>query len=212
MIWNWLRSLFANREERLPEPEPDPLVENRARAVQRARLMTQLPTRYVLGAGGRDPKADTPLTKRDGVLGSDCIGLTCWALGHDRYQPGSFDFYSGWINTDSMMMDARRDCTWYAPTAMPVPGDVVVFPSIIADGVRQRIGHIGLIVEVPDDLPPDVWSEPAASRRAWLQRIKVIDCASSAARRNRGHAVAETTAAASWDKPDAMFCRLVREV
>jgi hypothetical protein len=38
----------------------------------------------------------------------------------------------------------------------------------------------------------------------------VIDCAGSRIRKERGYAVAETTAAASWDKPDAMFCRLAR--
>jgi hypothetical protein len=174
-------------------------------AVARARRIAAKPSTYVLGAGGRDPQASTPFTKRNGVLGSDCVGFTSWCLGHDRFQPETFDLYDGWINTDSLMADARGARQWYREVDVPAPGDVVVFPSLHAGGKRIRIGHIALVVEVPGDMPVGVWTRE--DRRAWLSRVKVIDCAGAAAR--RPYAVKETTAAASWDKPDAMWARLV---
>lgn len=188
--------------------KPDPLAANRARAVERARRIAASKSTYKLGAGGRDPLAETPFTKRDGVLGSDCIGFTCWCLGHDRFQPDTFPVYDGWINTDSLMTDARDKQTWYAEVKRPEPGDVVVFPSIHKDGKRVRVGHIGLVVEAPEDMPDDVYALPAKERRAWLAKVKVIDCAGAASRKQ--YAVKETSAAASWDKPDAMFARCVR--
>jgi hypothetical protein len=178
-------------------------------AVERARAMALVKSLYILGAGGRDPKAKTPLTKRLGKWGSDCIGFVLWCLGHDRYQPETFELYDGWINTDSLMMDAKGARSWYAPVAIPEPGDVVVFPSIYKDGKRIRMGHIGLVVEVPADMPENVYGLPAAERRAWLAKVIVIDCAAASAR--KPYAISETTAAASWDKSDAMFARCVRE-
>ena len=81
--------------------------------------MATVKTTYILGAGGRDPKASTPLTKRNGAVGSDCVGFTSWALGHDRFQPESFPYYDGWINTDSLIMDANGERSWYEPIARP---------------------------------------------------------------------------------------------
>lgn len=184
-------------------------IDNRARAVDRAQRIAAMPSRYVLGAGGRDPRALTPFTMRDGVLGSDCVGFTSWCLGHDRYQPKTFPRYDGWINTDSLMADANDARTWYGPVSRPEPGDVVVFPSIYRDGQRRRMGHIGLVVDVPDDFPED-FHFAHHDRSLWLTRVAVIDCAGARSRREKGYAVAQTTAAASWDKPDAMFARCVR--
>lgn len=199
---SWLSSILPWLERAEP-------VANRERAVDRAQRIAAMPSRYVLGAGGRSPNAVTPFTVRDGVLGCDCVGFTSWCLGHDRYQPKTFPHYDGWINTDSLMSDARDTCTWYEPIARPEPGDVVVFPSIHRNGARVRMGHIGLVTDVPDDFPDD-FRFTQADRRSWLAHVTVIDCAGAASRRANGHAVAETTAAASWDKPDAMFARCVR--
>lgn len=187
----------------------DPLAANRARAVERAHRIALNRSLYIMGAGGRDPKAETPFTKKGGLLGSDCVGFTCWCLGHDRYQT-SFPLYDGWINTDSLMSDAIGRRTWYSAIAKPEPGDVVVFPSIVKDGKRLRIGHIALVTDVPADMPDDVYALSDTERRRWLLKVKVIDCAGAHSRKLRGYAVAETTAAASWDKPDAMFARCVR--
>jgi hypothetical protein len=83
---------------------------------------------------------------------------------------------------------------------------VVVFPSVHRGKIRM--GHIGLIVEVPAGMPENAYALPAAERRQWLARVRVIDCAAAAWR--KPHAISETTAAASWDKPDAMFARCKR--
>jgi hypothetical protein len=211
MFLNWIVELFRAHKDKLTvEFRADPLADNRLRAVARARVIAARPSLYILGAGGRNPKNDTPFTLKDNRLGSDCVGFTAWCLGHDRYQPKSFPFYDGWINTDSLMMDAKAKRTWYARIGKPEPGDVVVFPSIVQDGVRKRIGHIGLVTFVPRDIPDDVYSLSDTERRRWLKQVGVIDCAGSQGRRLNGRAVAETSAAASWDKPDAMFARCTR--
>ena len=199
-MWPISKIVETLRQWLIAEKQNDP--------VERARRIAAKPSVYVLGAGGRNPKADVPFTKRDGKYGSDCVGFTCWCLGHDRYQPTSFSYYSGWINTDSLMDDARGKQSWYIEVAVPRPGDVVVFPSIYKDGARLRMGHIALVCEVPDDMPAGVWARH--DRKAWLERVKVIDCAAAKSRKLMGRAVAETTAAASWDKPDAIWARLVR--
>lgn len=207
----WLDSfmrIFGLRRAEESKQKVDVLAENRTRAAERARRIAAKPSLYILGAGGRDPKAETPFTRKDSQLGADCVGFTCWCLGHDRYQPATFPLYDGWINTDSLLLDANGRQTWYARVSRPEPGDVVVFPSIVKDGHRERMGHIALVVYVPSEMPGDVYTLSAGARRAWLLRVKVIDCAAASAR--KPYAVHETTAAASWDKPDAMFCRLVR--
>jgi hypothetical protein len=202
----WLK----NEQRVEPAPTADPLAANRARAVMRSRMIAAAPSRYKLGAGGRSPLAPTPFTTRDGVLGCDCVGFTAWCLGHDRYQPKTFSHYDGWINTDSLIADARGGRSWYEPTYRPEPGDVVVFPSITRNGERVRIGHIGLVTSVPADMPVDVYALSDTERRRWLLKVGVIDCAGALSRRLNGKAVAQTTAAASWDKPDAMFARCKR--
>lgn len=185
--------------------DADPLVANRRAAVARACAAAKQPARYKLGAGGRDPLAKIPHTVRDGVIGSDCVGFTSWCLGHDRYQPKTFPRFGGWINTDSLIADARNERTWYERVSVPAPGDVVVSPSTYKDGRRVRLGHIGLVVSVPDDLPPDAFFRP--DRRELLARVQVVDCAAAASR--GAHAVAATTAA-GWARPDAIWARCVR--
>jgi hypothetical protein len=203
VIWDVLTDAWRRLTVR-----PDPLVANRARAVARARRIARKPSTYVLGAGGRSPVVSHPFTTRGDRLGADCVGFTSWCLGHDRFQPKTFTTYGGWINTDSLMTDARGNRTWYEPIACPEPGDVVVFPSLRKDSLMTRMGHIGLIVEVPADMPENVYALPAVERRRWLGRVRVIDCAASPGR--KPYAVSETVAAASWDKPDAMFARCSR--
>jgi hypothetical protein len=88
----------------------------------------------------------------------------------------------------------------------------VVFPSIYKDGKRIRIGHVGLIVECTTDTSTwtaNLWKREKADRATFLQHIKVIDCAAAKSRKIVGRAIRETTAAASWNKPDAVFLRMV---
>lgn len=163
------------------------------------RALTAAKTRvdYILGAGGRDPYASTPVTKRGSRYGSDCIGFALWCLGIDRYQPVDgedidYPFYEGWINTDSMLMDANGPRRYFEPVAYPFPGCVIVYPSTYKNGKRDRLGHIGVVVSVKGSRAKD---------------IKVIDCNASLTRKLSGFAISETTAASFVSKPGALFVR-----
>lgn len=178
-------------------------------AIARARKIAALPCSYVLGTGGRSPEADTPFTVRNGKLGADCVGFVLWAWGIDRYQPVDkkgidFPFYDGWINTDSMISDAVGPQTTFE-TLSPsdaFPGCAAVYPSIWKDGKMVRMGHIGLVVDIPYGSP-----FTKRARDLWFHDVKVIDCAAALSRRVKGKAVAERTCAI-WNKPDAYFIRL----
>ncbi len=183
---------------------------SRESAVARAWLIAGTrPTRYKLGAGGRNPSAPTPFTVRDGILGSDCIGFVLWCLGLDRYQPKVFPYYEGWINTDSAIMDAKGKRSVFELIDRPELGSMVIYPSLWKAGKMIRMGHVAIVVEVPAEWPSKLeWSKLAPRERtALLKLVKVIDCAGSAARRLLSRAVKQTTAAASWDKPDSVWVR-----
>lgn len=182
------------------------------RVLARAWDATTKPMRYYLGAGGRDPNKPTCATSRDGISGSDCVGFVMWALGVDRYQPKKFRFYDGWMNTDSVIMDATRpylDSTtrcWQQLTR-PEPGALVIFPSLYKNGKRTRIGHVGLIVEVPAEWPDNLNEWSAKERLNMLKLVKVIDCNASLARRLKGKAIAQTTMAALWSGHDVVIAK-----
>jgi len=187
---------------------------NRWGARVRARSIEGNKARYKLSAGGKDPSAPAPFTTVDGVYGSDCIGFVLWTIGLSRYQPqvteGTIGSYGGWINTDSAIGDARTARVFFEVTHTPKAGDLVVFPGIVKNGKRVRIGHVGLITETKistADWTPHIWERPARERAKFLSKLVVIDCAAAFLRRLSGYAVKETTAAASWNKPDAVFLR-----
>lgn len=189
--------------------------------------MTRVKSKYKLGAGGRNPTKETPFTVRDGVLGSDCSGFVRWCWQIDRYQPKWFPLYDGWINCDSLMLagargaarlgtlkwDESRDAFHTLPGAYAArPGDAVVFPSIWKAGKRLRVGHEGIIVEVPLEAPTrEEWETIYSNkdRANYLKGIKVIDCNASWRRRVSGYAIGETTAYALWNKPDAVYVRFL---
>lgn len=178
------------------------------------------PTRYKLGAGGRNPEAENPFTTREGVLGCDCVGFVLWAWGLDRFQP-TFPKYGGWINTDSAIDDAKTTQTFFEQISGPEAGALVVFPGIAKNGRRVRIGHVALVVDVPDAVKLAArteaerlgislltfWSTPSKLRTQLMKLVAVVDCAAAKTRRILGHAVKQTTAAASWDKPDTVWLR-----
>ena len=169
-------------------------------AINRFKTLLNKGIKYKLGAGGRNPNNKTPETFRDGVLGCDCAGAVSWAWGFDRFQdyslwlknrpgqfspdslsggeikgPGSdynsFDYYGGWINTDSMLQDAfDNNNDWFEHLDTPIPGCIVAYGSV-GKGKDRRIGHEGLVIEAPvvfDRDNPEHW-----------KRLKVIDCRSS---------------------------------
>jgi len=135
---------------------------------------------YVLGAGGRNPEALDPQTNRtfkrpDGSTferyGCDCAGFVLWSWGLDRLQP-DFNFYGGWINTDSMIHDGTSSREFFQEIWYPDVGSIIVFPSVNLDNDsnRERIGHVGLVVEAPNTWDP---ANPDYSQ------LQVIHCAGS---------------------------------
>lgn len=189
-------------------PTPRPLADILARAW----YWTTQKAKYVLGAGGRDPNASSPFTTKDGVVGSDCVGWVLWACGIDRYQPKLFTYYDGWMNTDSIIEDAKRGVggKLWKLLAKPEVGCLVIFPSIHKNGKMTRMGHVGLVVEVPAEWPDDFASWPDKERKELLKLVKVIDCNASWGRKLKGKAIGQITAADLWNKPDAVFVAWVR--
>ncbi len=100
--------------------------------------------------GGRDPNAKDPCSV--GTRTADCVGFALWAMGLDRYQP---DFvcgsYEGWINTNSMMLDALGLRSFFTPMVELVYPHLLVYPSaskkLLAQGY-PRVGHVGVVVEI----------------------------------------------------------------
>lgn len=185
-------------------------------AVERAKKIAGMkPTVYVLGAGGRNPSNPTPFTTKNGKLGSDCVGFTNWCLQEDRFCE-DFQLYrdgnAGWMNTDSIMEDAKLNNSkskWEFVT-VPEEGDCVVFPSLRDKaGKMTRMGHIGLLTSVPKNWPTD-WSWTRADRKKWLSELTQIDCNASSGRKAKKQAVGQDPASINWNKPDARFVRLKR--
>jgi hypothetical protein len=131
-------------------------------------LNARFPALYSLArgeTGGRDPSAAHPFALResDRRYTADCTGVACWGQGIDRYQLKRFPLYAGWINTDSMLMDAVGEYAvtgggmrepvqaMFRPvTTTPKPGHLVVFPATYDRGVKTRgsIGHVVTIVAI----------------------------------------------------------------
>lgn len=115
---------------------------------------------YVLGTGDYRPRGtvDLPWTTRDGMTGSDCAGLICYAYKLRRHRHG---FNRGkWatvcddINTDSLVEDAHNRQELCEVIHRPEPGALIVYKSIrIVAKQFKLIGHIGLIESVPAEWP-----------------------------------------------------------
>lgn len=157
-------------------------------AAVRAKSMIGAPIPYVLGAGGRNPMATTPIGKRDDRRGCDCVGFTAWCSGFDRFQK-TFPYFGGWINTDSSLGKWNADLgkwepaeKWFMLLERPCIGCWIVYPSVDIDhdGDRDRIGHVGIVTSVEKE-----WS--------W-QTTRVVHCSSSASKATRGRAVQESDA------------------
>lgn len=154
--------------------------------------------KYVMGAGGTNPRSASPFTWIGAQWGSDCIGAVCWALGIPRSTP-SFPEYEGDISVDSSLMDAgllaggAGGKKFFAPVekADVVPGVLVAFPSIRAKELwpgheaehgftpnkRVRIGHIGIVagwdgLQDPFQLDDHPWDGD-------LKKLITIECRSA---------------------------------
>lgn len=115
--------------------------------------------------GGKDPTAPDPFDRwpfkgHDGqeheACTCDCIGGACWCGGFDRYQPVRFAHiagYDGWINTDSMLIDATGPAKCFVVLPRPVRGCFLVAPTG-APGFL-KCGHIITLHTIPEDFDFD---------------------------------------------------------
>lgn len=142
-------------------PRPCPALE----AVDRALRMVGRRERYVLGCGDYEPGAarDEPFTTNKLGHGCDCWGLAgAWAYKLPRHRPGynkgPWATVSDDINCDAAIEQAEHaaaaDRLWEV-VDRPRPGHLLVYPSIRDDsGKRIRIGHVGIVVDVPAEWDP----------------------------------------------------------
>lgn len=150
--------------------------------------------KYVLGAGGTDPKKPVPFTWRGAQNGSDCIGAVMWALGCPRHHD-AFPEYEGDINTDSALMDAglfggdgKGLKKFFRPCEGVKPGTVIIYRSVWMRDLHPgygagededpshmvRMGHVGLVVGW-DGIGPD----PAKPETAWNgdpRTLTTVEC------------------------------------
>lgn len=150
--------------------------------------------------GGKDPTAPDPADrwKKSGSdfenRTADCIGGASWCGGFDRYQPVRFaHIYSGWINTDSMRMDAGGAMKCFIRLAAPEPGCFVVFAS---GAGGHAVGHIGSVISVPAR-----WNEKL--RASWSE-LEVVDVASRSPRPAN-----QLTTGLGWFGKDSWFVRSI---
>lgn len=147
--------------------------------------------------GGKDPTALDPADRWSKPRSlfvnrtCDCIGGMSWVGGWDRYQERRFPLYKGWINTDSMIMDASsRTPRCFRRLDRPELGCYVV----CASGSRGHdTGHIGGVYKLPAE-----WD--AAKRESWLG-LGVIDVAS----RGGGVRANQATTGIGWFNTGALF-------
>ncbi len=145
--------------------------------------------------GGKDPTAPDPADRwLDGPgrrVTSDCMGGAAWCSGFDRYQSKRFaHIYEGWINTDSMILDAKWTAKCFRALARPEPGSLIVCKS---GSPGHRIGHVGVVVFVPAEWDPQYLG-------CW-KAIGVVDIAGRSGRANK------RTTGAGWFGTGAMFLR-----
>jgi hypothetical protein len=141
-------------------------------------MCPSLTYRLKLFNGGKDPTAPDPST---GILGfryCDCIGGACWCQGVDRYQEVRFShIYKGWMNTDSIMMDARlRAPRCWMKVAVPTAGDVMVCET--GSPGHPNCGHISTIVGYK------LATFDAKDRACW-DAIEAVDVADRHGRANK---------------------------
>jgi hypothetical protein len=136
--------------------------------LERARQAIGQEIIYKLGSGGLKPEQPSPANKDNEC---DCSGFAVWALHMSRMtnHPLYLKANGGWINTDSICLDARQSTGFFTEILQPRLGCLVVFPS------NSAYGHIGIISEVVDN-----------------EITKVIHCSSSNYKKF-GDAIQETS-------------------
>ncbi len=186
-----------------------------AEAVERARSMINyMPSVHPMSAkgtepsliryrlsrnnGGKDPHARHPADYSYAFKTPtcDCSGFVAWCLGFDRFQEATFSQFSGWVSTDSMIIEARRKGAWFEEIRFPELGALVVTPGVRRHGRRIRVGHVGMMTGLPAEWDP---AEPP-----WTDLI-VTHCSSSNSRLTGG--AIRTT---GWSSGGGVFLRYLK--
>lgn len=102
--------------------------------------------------GGKDPCATDPAdrwSKKGSTfvnVTSDCVGGASWCSGFDRYQAARFTRvprFEGWINTDSMLWEARNVEQCFVDVGRPELGTMIVCRS---GSPGHDTGHVGVVI------------------------------------------------------------------
>lgn len=113
----------------------------------------------------------------------DCSGMTAAAYGYKRDDKSVLGPTDGSYHyTNSIVADALDNGDFYELLPAPEIGCFVVYPGITKAGKRIRIGHIGIVTDVPDKWAGD------------FSTIKVVHC-SSGNYKKTGDAIQETSGA-----------------
>lgn len=115
--------------------------------LDRARSALGRGIRYRLGAGGMNPRSESPA---DANNECDCSGFVCWAFGISRQtdHPLYVRFNGGWINTNAMVHDAGSPTGFFTRLAEPRVGSIIVYG---AKPPSRRVGHVGIVTAVKTD-------------------------------------------------------------
>lgn len=152
----------------------------------RARSAVGRGVKYRLGAGGMDPRSESPGNVNNEC---DCSGFVCWALGISRQtdHPLYVRFNGGWINTDAMVHDAEVSTGFLTRIPEPRVGCIVVYAS---KPPARKVGHVGIVTTVETD-----WGK--------LRAARVLHC-SHGNDSTKGDALRETDVAV-FRRPDTIF-------
>jgi hypothetical protein len=119
--------------------------------VDRAVKCVDAPVKYHLEYpnGGTDPESPMPCDEHTGFC--DCSGFNAWVQGFDRFQPGVFKYWDGYLNTDSKIAEAEKEGLWFTIHDTPEVGDMIVgesFRPLLLGPLR--IGHEGTVVDTTE--------------------------------------------------------------
>lgn len=172
--------------------------------VHRALMCVKAPVRYHLEYpnGGTDPTANLPCDEHTHFL--DCSGFNAWVQGFDRFQPGTFKFWGGYLNTDSKIHEAEADGEWFTVLETPEVGCMIVGETFTIPGANgsnvRRIGHEGTVVDVSE------WGSKG------LAGISVVHCSPSNYKFTDSKSAIFKTSGALWrDYPKHVFLRFNRD-
>lgn len=101
--------------------------------------------------GGDDPTAPHCADWSYGwrKLTADCVGFMLYCAGISRQQPDYAGLNGMWLNTDSILSDARghrRFFRFLDAGERVLPADLLVSPSVFVNGTRTKDGHCGVII------------------------------------------------------------------